>query len=264
MREDKQTVLYWKLWVTEGKTTKDLTQQRDNLHYARRWKLRQPTLVEGKKQLKQAQRQLKETIKKAADHRKEHLILLARMAAAVGKDKDSTIIHRIQRTEENREIFARLRRYNPKHRKSQLTKVLIPQGTTTKSVVDHKEVTQSLLEQNIQHFSQATGAPFTTSLLVDLFGPYGTNQKSDELLKGSFQLHNHQFNETIKVLLQKLGEPTSTTSISTTISGEDVREGYKVWKEHTATSPRGLHLGHAKALLQENEEKSQESQAATL
>jgi len=46
---------------------------------------------------------------------------------------------------------------------------------------------------------------------------------------------------------------TTLPPIDTTITSEDVRTGYKVWKEHTTTAPSGIHLGHFTAVLKWNE-----------
>ena len=43
--------------------------------------------------------------------------------------------------------------------------------------------------------------------------------------------------------------PLTQPEISLQISRDELRKGFKLWKESTATSPSGRHLGHYKSLV---------------
>jgi hypothetical protein len=53
-----------------------------------------------------------------------------------------------------------------------------------------------------------------------------------------------------------MARPTSIQDdedrIPYTITKEDVKQGFKKWKERTSTSPSGRHLGHYKSWIQDN------------
>ena len=47
--------------------------------------------------------------------------------------------------------------------------------------------------------------------------------------------------------------PDQQPKISLEISREELRKGFKIWTEATATSPSGRHLGHYKVLVQDDD-----------
>ena len=55
--------------------------------------------------------------------------------------------------------------------------------------------------------------------------------------------------EAAKTLLAEMKRVAPESSISAYISKDDVKAGYKRWRESTSTSPSGLHLGHEKAVM---------------
>ena len=87
--------------------------------------------------------------------------------------------------------------------------------------------------------------------MKNIIGKDGCSPGADEILKGTFKpppnlltplqvnyFHNLQWKNKIR--------PTGAPE---TISMQDIKEGYKKWKEKTSTSPPNRHLGHYKSLL---------------
>ena len=59
-----------------------------------------------------------------------------------------------------------------------------------REVTDSEELVALLLERNADHLRQSVtdGTPFTTQLLLELFGLYGTTDAADKILSGEFDL----------------------------------------------------------------------------
>ena len=104
-----------------------------------------------------------------------------------------------------------------------------------------------ILIDSVKHFSQAEGSTltqkYTRNIIVDDF-----NNKSDEILDGTFQppLDMDPLQAKYFSLLKR--NPTTIT-YTPYIPIDQVRNGFKKWREVTLTSPSGIHLGHYKALL---------------
>ena len=165
----------------------------------------------------------------------------------------------VQKTQRNttntRRIFAILRdRFKPRLSRG-LTSLIVPDGQQNdnalyKTIHDQQEIENLLIARNIAHFGQAQGSPFTTSPIVDKIGYKGTNNFSAKIIRGddiSPELHNMTggLKEIIKIL--NIGKHTPKFSIN--IDQEEFMSGFRKWREETATSPSGRHLGHYKALL---------------
>jgi len=128
-----------------------------------------------------------------------------------------------------------------------------PPTTTT----DPDRIAEAIIERNLRHFSQATGTPFTKHPMIDLFGPDGTNNNSDQLLSSTLDCSTFELTPALRTVLHKLSNLPTLPHIDHQITSHDVREGYKAWNEQTTTSPSGLHLGHFKAILKwDNSEHS--------
>ena len=247
LRNAKNQVSYWKIWLSELRLKRDFSAQRA--------KVRQeplatkPTMSDVTKALRSAKRELRKTIAKAKELRQNHLKERSEMARAEGKITDEQAIKRILRAEEQKEVFARLRCIMKKENRGALTHVLVDVDGRIQSVHDQNAINDLLTQRNAQHFSQAEGTPFTVPPMTTLFGRYGTNTNSQQLLNGKLQIDNIETTEATKTLLVSLKRLAPEGSVSSYISAEDIRNGYKGWRESTSTSPSGLHLGHEKAIM---------------
>jgi hypothetical protein len=74
-----------------------------------------------------------------------------------------------------------------------------------------------------------------------------------DLLSGSIPPHLHGNDALFREFLTSFIVPDhmkTIPKISTSITTKDVTKGFSQWKERTATSPSGRHLGHYKASIQ--------------
>ena len=123
-------------------------------------------------------------------------------------------------------------------------------------VQDQSEINRLITERNAAHFSQADGTPFTLPAITQLLGKYGTNDNSKELLEGNLEVEDLDTTEATKSLLKALKRAVPEGKVNAHISSDDVRQGYRRWRESTSTSPSGLHLGHEKALMRFEKDKT--------
>jgi hypothetical protein len=130
-----------------------------------------------------------------------------------------------------------------------------PEGPPSwETVVDRKSVEQHLLRYNRASFRAASASPCGTGPVLDdltfsTLSPAGT-----DFLNGTFPLHWHGDNALLKDFLSSFSAPTSVRenkAISTLVEEADVKRGFGRWREATSTSPSGRHLGHYRAIIQD-------------
>jgi hypothetical protein len=81
------------------------------------------------------------------------------------------------------------------------------------------------------------------------FGYCGDGTGADEVLRGNYQYTGSD--QMVRLLLQHLKQTDEIRQIPNcpTITLEEYVSKLRVWRESTATSPSGLHLGHYKAMI---------------
>jgi hypothetical protein len=260
LRDAVKRKTYFRIWVSEYKLGKDFSEQRRKI-----WdvdeEIKPKTLKEAEKLLKEAIDQVKEVLSHARDIRTAHLVERANAAAAEGRPADKKAILALIKSEKNRKIYVRLKRLLGKANNGGLTHII---NEKEELVLDPAEMYTQLLERNAAHFSQADGTPFTRPAMTDLFGKYGTNKMSKLLLDGGMDLENQSIPDAWRAILLQLKRLTPEGSIPYHISGKDVENINRKWRESTSTSPSGLHLGHQKALLRfENRHDKDEGKLST-
>ena len=120
---------------------------------------------------------------------------------------------------------------------------------------DQEEQNDLLENQNKKHFSQAEGTPFTVEPLRSLFGRHANTFAAKQLRQG--YIPDCDADEAAMEILQHMADH-HFPAVDVHIAPEDLRSGYKRWRERTTTSPLGLHLGHYKTLVQAKPEKNED------
>ena len=122
------------------------------------------------------------------------------------------------------------------------------------------DIHKALLDRNKNHFHQAAETPFGHGILHDLVGYSGLNEAATEIVNGTF-LDNQDVPDLLpetRQMIVELAMPDQIKSlrspIPTEITAADFISGFKKWKERTATSPSGRHLGHYKAIIRDAED----------
>jgi hypothetical protein len=102
----------------------------------------------------------------------------------------------------------------------------------------------TLLTQNINHFAQADGTPFTRQPLLDIVGDDGCALGALQILEGNIPNNLDRHTKILLKQIQQVGEP-----ININMSFQDMKTGFNKWREQTTTSPSNKHIGIYKALL---------------
>ena len=257
----KKTLDFWKLWRTEMRTHRDLSRQRAALDIPNQ-PTENPTRATINHALRSAAKSLRKAITDREQLRDAHLDRCAEMASAKGNITKLAALRRIKRSELSRRTFRKIRRAMGTTKNGQLD-YLIDKPTTSDGnflrdeqgrdiehiFTDPDEINTKIITRNQRHFSQAEGTPFAAPTLRDLFGQFGTNDTSQRLLDGQLDIASLPVSAATKAILYQLRRTAPPNSLSAHLTADDLRAGYKVWRESTATSPSGRHLGHDKVLF---------------
>jgi hypothetical protein len=254
----KMTVRYWKLWLSEIRTTHDLHQQRMSLVAVLAEKPWASTLYRGdvsfvaaRKELKLAQKRASEITKNGAKHREEMLQERIEAAYLCENNSKANIEKRIRATEAARAKYRRIQTTLKRKTKGGIQFILVPDENVEgkwNGIFDQDEIAQRLMERNRKHFGQAQGTPFTIGPLQGLFEWSGNTEGGDRVIEGVFNATTHDIDEATKCILNHLTTTPSLPTINDAMSEHDIRQGFRKWKEGTSTS-RDRHLGLYKALM---------------
>ena len=229
--------------------------------------------------LRLVKREIEDIVNASVKHREDEIKQRITSLEVSGKKSDAAtaiILRRLQRAEEIKRLFSKLRSVRTKNERRGVTAIEIPvhpdvdpKTCTEWQTIDvPTEIVEHLQARNKIHFGQAHGTPFTIPPLSHDLGFCGDQPGAEDILRGRYD--TTPFAESVRLLLQHLHitqEVASDNSYPTITDAEFVGK-LKVWKESTATSPSGLHLGHYKALIarheySEDEEASGEPESIT-
>lgn len=253
----KKLVRYWKLWLCEIRTGRDLSFQRAQLvkgmdnqptHHN---KEDGPGFLASRKELKAATKALRAILANAAKYRDE--LLLERIEAACLGDltKKANIERRIRAQEASRAKFRRIQNTLRRKQNGGIEFIMVQDeadSTKWRSIFDQEEIVARLMDRNKTHFGQAHGTPFTIGTLRGLFEWSGNTENGDRVVDGTFQVSEHDLDEATESILRHLNDTTTLPEIDDKLTEHDIRQGFKRWKEGTATS-QDRHLGLYKALM---------------
>ena len=209
-----------------------------------------PFMVDTKKALK--------AIRKQADqHRSKDLQLQAQEAALAGDMAKAKILRRLHHAETTHKAFLKLRRFLKPKNLGGVTKLELPinqpDGTTTTELTEDPQIIETAcLNRNKIHFQQAQGTPFTVPPL-NLIESSACGPISDAILDGRLDELPFDVNTLPKaqqVILEELQQCCPT--MDDTISFDDFKRKFTIWREDTSTSPSGMYLGLYKALISRN------------
>ena len=214
-----------------------------------------PTNIhEAKRFLAETKQALRETRKQAETLRSKDLQLQAQEADLAGDHAKAKILRRLHQAETTHNAFLKLRRFLKSKNTGGVTKLEIlvnqPDGSTNHELTeDPKLIEEACLTRNRTHFGQAQGTPFTVPPL-SLIESSACGPLSDAILEG--RLNDLPFDttklpEAQQVILEELTQCCPTTEA--TISFEDFKRRFTIWREDTSTSPSGMYLGLYKALI---------------
>ena len=177
-------------------------------------------------------------------------------AEIAGDKKAVKLRKRIKRAEENRAMWAKLRRIAGKLKSGGLNFILEPAAYDSEGnvsewtpIFDEELIQDKLLKRNKKHFAQAEGTPFADEELMELLGQDGTSPLAQHVLNGGELPNTQQMGRAVKAILKSL-EALTDEPINIEITPGDLTAGIKKWREGTTTSESSkCHLGHYKAMV---------------
>ena len=122
------------------------------------------------------------------------------------------------------------------------------------TILDKTSIDLNLLRFNRNHFRAASASPCGKGTIHEKLTFTSLSRPAQELLKGHIPKEWYRNDELLREFLSSFAKPESINNmdpISTLITTEDVKYGFGKWKESTSTSPSGRHLGHYKAIIQD-------------
>ena len=123
------------------------------------------------------------------------------------------------------------------------------------TVMDRTKVEQHLLNYNRESFRAASASPCGAGKFLDDMTFSGLSPAGTDLLNGSVSNDWCDQQELLREFLTSFSTPQSVREshpISTSIEAADVKRGFGRWREQTSTSPSGRHLGHYRAVIQDD------------
>jgi len=196
--------------------------------------------------LKTAHSYIKTCEKNAAALRDQHLEERAFFWAQAEERSPLTILESMRSSETAQRMFAKFRNMEGKSHSGALTSLKIPNPKYTPTtppntdpnepakwttIFDSQRITHLLIDRNKKHFSQATGTPFASSPLLDIVGR-NAEHGLDCIQEALEQPENSEATKAILINLQSYKLPP----INTAFQKEEIRSGYKNWRESTTCS----------------------------
>ena len=259
---------FWRLWLTELTTKRDMSFQRNSIEAKQQQTIHagrpSSTLVQEK--LKEASKVVWATVKSAKELRQKFLETKAESEANAATNKEAAI-RKIIAAEKTKQDWQTLRTCYKNRPTKGMSHVIAPSTDPAecarqyhnpnpdpsqwKSIYDIETMEKILQARNQTHFGQAKGTPFTTPPLSTMFGWCGTTTEATDLLNGTLEPSTLEgISNATQEILQALSEPIKgIQEIRPHITIDDLKNGFKRWRESTSTSPSGRHLGHYRSII---------------
>jgi hypothetical protein len=187
------------------------------------------------------------------------------------------IVERTMRTESLQAYFKEIGNQTKTHQSGSVTKLLIPhhkdpqvdqqyhpEEVFTKfspsdivweHVLDKETIERELLTFNRRSFRKAAASPCGHGVIHDSLGFHGLNPAATSVLDGVIPPNWNIQDPILLEFFKSFARPPQAIAnpINSEITLKDFADGVKGWHESTSTSPSGRHLGHYKALLEEQD-----------
>lgn len=220
------------------------------------------TLTKNSVEIQKAKEELKEIISNSRKYREEEQLARHDYLNRNGMKSQAEVIKRIWQKERLADAYRQVKTLRNKSQDQKANKVDIPrQWTETenleemedpKSTTDWISITEPhlikkyMLLRNKVHFHQAEGTPMTTRHWRNMLDWAAESETAKQITAGTFGTTGLQ--RTHEAVIQECKCPLSEPLISYQLTSDTFRDRVKHWRESTATSPSGRHLGHYRSL----------------
>ena len=191
--------------------------------------------------------------KRATTDRIQFIKDLATQQAALGNESVSNAILRLNKNEELRASYKRIKLVTkPFHGSTQ--KILIMNKHTQEETITTDKITieRAICQQNIKKFKSAYSSPFLRKPLINHLGQHATNLNAKKILDGTYNRHA-KLSSTTKKFIKQLKIPHTITQHNNSYC--DINTAITYWqkkKERTNSSMSSRHIGTYKALTFNN------------
>ena len=222
------------------------------------------TIEELALHVESARTALQQVRKKSIEYRQKHLVDVAEEYAKANNVSKMTAIKELISHESTRQMYSILREKLKTDKSGQLTKLWIAldkDGEYTKDagnkqvLTKESEIHKQLLRRNRRHLGQAKHTPFAGGRWAATLKWDGSGDLGSDILSGNI-LNKERFERTAQLYFESLRTTRLSRSLNIVKPELTLGEYKKFWKrkrEETGTSPYGLHVGHFKAALQNDD-----------
>jgi hypothetical protein len=193
-------------------------------------------------QMRKAKAHLKNACKNDAANREKFLEEEAKDATLKGDKQRAKRLRRLANAERMKRSYTRIRLALQAKRSGSINSLKVVEqdedgNDEVVEIQDPEEIQQRVLHRNKEHFKQAHETPFFDSRLLDLINDAADNDLCEDILDGRpVDMELEDFEE-VADFVKAMARPTSIQDdderIQYTITKEDVKEGFKKWKERT-------------------------------
>jgi hypothetical protein len=223
------------------------------------------SMGDAKRMLREISRVIKVIRSKSFSYREKDVLTRLTARARSGKSDEAQVMKIILAKEKQAQRWARISRMKGTQHGQGISSLQIPASwpateagflsatlenpktcSTWKTVETPAEIEFYLQMRNRLHFGQAKGTPFTTQPLSQRFDWAANSAEAELTLAGDFT--SADLDDLQQLLLSHCKREHENVQ-GNQISSSSFRRRLRRWDERTTTSPSGLHLGHAKALV---------------
>jgi hypothetical protein len=214
------------------------------------------SLSQAKDQLDKAFSEYKEARKEANSWRSEFQDSLMAARAQKHGTTVETEIKKQKQNEKQRRMGRNVRRMLGKTRGGPLMKLYdYDKNGKRVELTTKPEVEKPCIRENERRFGQAEDTPFMQPPLLDKFGYTAATQAGEDVLQGTYRVPDSvdAYTRTFLGFLKLPPNFVPPNDAATIITPEENRKAWSRQSERTASESTGLHFGHYKTAIQDNE-----------
>jgi hypothetical protein len=111
------------------------------------------------------------------------------------------------------------------------------QNITWSALLECQAIFEALIKNGEEHFNQASGTPFVSSLITEYLGPFEFNKYSQQILKGEFDIDSISENIQLREIIKAMShwDPQNPISSDSELTTEKLCVGFNFIPESTSS-----------------------------
>ena len=173
---------------------------------------------------------------------------LACANAEISNSKKATILRRIMNTENIRDEHRRIKVFFPKKTLSKrVDKVTFVEDGNVKEATEPDDVVKQIQKDTILKYTSTSDTPLMKPNVHEEFGNFAEKEEGQNIFLGKSSIPD-SFSFWTKKMLQKVQFDTSIPSIPTLLTQDEIKQVWRITKEHKASSYSGRYNAVYKAM----------------